>query len=168
MFNLFIVLIITFIIALILIYLISAHDRRMKDNENAKLYSNTVDSHTLNYDFRQFTKICMDICDNLKLDVQEVYQSEGNEIIAKAVSQDPITAVQFLIVGYFLHPQALLESGKIMEISDQIISERISKGIIITSGKIDDTVKLLPELAPITFLDGSKVKELIEKYKINF
>lgn len=168
MFNLFIVLVFTFAVALFLIYLISSHDRKLREREENQRNSNTSESYTLKFDFRQFTKICMDICENLKLDVQEVYQSQDNEIIVKAVSQDPVIAVQFLIIGFYLHPQALLEAPKIMEISDQIVSERISKGIIMTTGHIDDAVKLIPELAPISFIDGRQLKELMEKYKINY
>jgi len=110
----------------------------------------------------------MDICENLKLEVEDVTQVDNDEIVVRAITQDPITKVQFLVVGFHLHHSDTIENNKIMEISDQIVSERLSKAIIMTTGKIDPSVKNLPELAPMEFIDGEKLKELITKYNINY
>jgi len=167
MLNLFIVLIITFIVALILIYLISSHDRKLKKRLEAERDSQEPEDEE-RMDFRQFTKVCMDICENLKLEIDDVNQLENDELIVRASSSDPITKVQFLIVCYYLHREDTLDNNKVMEISDQIVSERLSKGIIMTTGRIDDTVKNMPEQAPMEFIDGFKLNELIEKYNVNF
>jgi len=167
MFNIFIVLILTFAVAIILIYLISSHDRKLKKRkEAARLEEPDDGSPTI--DFRQFSKICMDICENLKLEIDDVNQLENDELIVRATTADPITQVQFLIVCYYLHKDDTLDNNKIMEISDQIVSERLSKGIIMTTGRIDEAAKNLPEQAPMEFIDGFKLQELIEKYKINY
>jgi len=166
MFNIFIVIIVTFAIALFLIYLISSHDRKLKKRKEAARTEQEGDETAM--DFRQFTKICMDICENLKLEIDDVNQLENDELIVRATSSDPITKVQFLIVCYYLHKDDTLDNNKVMEISDQIVSERLSKGIIMTTGRIDNAVKNMPEQAPMVFIDGFKLNELIEKYKINY
>jgi len=167
MFNLFIVLIFTFIVAILLIYLISSHDRKLKKRREAARTDEEDDGEPT-MDFRQFSKVCMDILENLKLEIDDVNQLENDELIVRATSADPITRVQFLVVCYYLHKDDTLDNNKIMEISDQIVSERLSKGIIMTTGRIDDTGKNLPEQAPMEFIDGFKLKELIEKYKVNY
>lgn len=168
MFNLFIVLILTFVVALILIFFISSHDRKLKKKQEQLLISNELEEEESPLDFRQFSKVCMDICENLKLEIDDVTQLENDEIVVRAHSSNPITNVSFLVVCFHLHKKQTLDNSKVMEISDQIISERLSKGIIMTTGLIDPAVKNLPELAPMEFIDGNKLKELIEEYKINY
>jgi len=166
-FNLFIVLIFTFAVALVCIYLISAHDRRLKKKQQQDRHGQPEEDQQA-LDYRQFSKVCMDICEHLKLEVEDVTQMDNDEIIIRATTLNPITKVEFLVIGFHLHHNDTVENNKVMEISDQIVSERLSKGIIMTTGKIDPTIKNLPELAPMEFIDGTKLKELIQEYKINY
>ncbi len=165
MFNLFIVLMGTFALALVLIYFISSHDRRLK----AKLkLVNTASEQNQPHkmDYRQFTKTCMDICEGLKLEIQSVAQASNDEVIIHASTRDPITRVHLLIVGFHLLADEVLETSRITEISEQIISERISKGIIMTTGKIDKSITTMPELAPLELVDGTDLKRLVKEYSL--
>lgn len=165
MFNLVVVLIGTFFLALILIYFISAHDRRFRLEKQKKLKEIESQQGTKT-DFREFSKSCMDLCEGLKLDIESVSQSGNDEIIINAISRTPVTRVRFLIVGIHLISQEPLESNRIMEISEQIISERYSKGIIITTGIIDKSILSTPELAPIELIDGEEFIKLQKEYSL--
>lgn len=168
MFNLFVVLILTFIFGLVLIYFISSHDRKLRLEQLKERGSKSSADNEIPIDFRQFTKICTDILENLKLEVQDVQQVDGTEVIMKATTSDPITQVEYLVVCFYLHGDDSVGTYQVQAISDQIISERLSKGIIITSGQIDPAVFALPELASMTFIDGTKMMALIKEYKINY
>lgn len=165
MFNLFIVLIGTFALALFLIYFISAHDRKYQNHQLARKNAETG-TPGKEFEFREFSKKCMDLCNGLKLDVESVVQSEDNEVVIQASSRTPVTRVNFLIVGFHLNQNEILENHRITEISEQIISERFSKGIIITTGKIDTTILTMPELAPLELIDGDEFKKLLKEYSL--
>lgn len=165
MFNLVIVLMGTFIVAGILIYFISAHDRRTKLKAEAKARDEGLSTPFL--DWREFSKVCMDLCDALKLDIADVSQPSAGEIALRAASRHPITRVEYLVAGFWLSRDALLDNGRIMELSDQIVSERISKGIVVTTGRIDrESALRLPELAPIEFIDGERLAEMMKNKEI--
>lgn len=167
MFNLVVVLFLTFAMAAVLIYFISAHDRRHKKKMDAlAALQDGPEVRTL--DFRQFSKICMDLCEHLKLEVTDVAQPMASEIAIRAVSDHPVTRVEYLVSAFHLPRTAVLEIPKILELSDQIVSERVSKAIVITTGRIDPQVRTLPELAPMEFIDGQRLMGMMEEYKINY
>lgn len=162
--TIFAFLVFSFFVSLILIYFISKHDQKIKNlQKKANITDTNHLDHNLEQEFREFTKFCVDLCEYLKLEVQDLSQSGKNEVSILALSSNPITQVQYLIVGFHLNENEVLDNNKVMEISDQIVSERISKGIIITTGSINSASKNLPELAPIEFIDGNKIKELKTK-----
>lgn len=165
MFNLFVVLVGTFAVALVLVYFISAHDKGIKKNELAKMRT-SEDTYSHKMDYRQFTKTCMDICEGLKLEVQDVTQSSNDEVIIHATTREQITRVHLLIVGFHLLHDETLDNQRIMEISEQIVSERLSKGIIMTTGKIDKSIASTPELAPMELVDGADLQRLARQYSL--
>lgn len=165
MFNLVVVLIGTFFLAAILIYFISKHDKKMRDAEALRSANESSSSPALN--FRSFMTICQDLCDSLKLDISEITQPSGGEFSIRAFSRNPITRVEFLLAGFHLPQKTMLETGRIMEISDQVVSERISKAIIVTTGMIDRQAALsLPELAPMEFIDGTELARMMRDKEI--
>lgn len=165
MFNLIIVLCLAFTVSLFLIYFIAAHDRRLAKKN--LLYQSNEPAPEFT-DFRAFTKACIDLCNGLKLEVTDITTPSVGEVSLRAASSSPITKVEFLICGFLLPTSTVLENHKIMEISDHVVSERISKAIIITTGLFDPQVKNLPELAPMEFVDGKKFSELLKKYSMSF
>lgn len=165
MFNLLIAIVVAIGIAFILIYFISAHDHKM--NQKNKSAADADGYTEAPYNFKQFSEICEKLCSALNLSIDETKYLQDNEIIFRATHKDPIIDVQFLVVALYLAPDKTASTNKIMEISDQIISERLSKAIIITSGKIDMSVKLRPELAPMTLIDFDKLNLLMEEHGIS-
>jgi len=162
MINLFIVLVGTFAIAFLLIFFIAKHDKKIQKKEIQN------EDDTDQWEFREFTKMCIDICEGLKLDVTDVNQIENEEIAIRAESKAAITKVQYLIVGFFINKSQFVDTGKIMEISDQIVSERLSKGIIMTSGQIDQSIRRTPELAPLELIDRNQLQQLAKEYKMSY
>lgn len=161
MFNLVIVLIATFGFALVLIYFIAAHDRSMKKRNDLTTASQTGDQELP--DFRLFVKFCTDLCEYLKLEIREITHPIDNEVVITAQNTNPITRVEYLVVGFLARSDQEIERVRITEVSEQIVSERLSKGILITTGLFPDAVKNLPELAPLEFIDGKKIAELKSK-----
>lgn len=157
MFNLVIVLMATFVLAFVLIYFIASHDRKLKiklDREHP------ADPSDVELDFRRFTQFCMELCEYLKLEVTDLTRPQNDEVVIRAANVNPITRVEYLIVGFYVAPHVEIAPTKIMEVSDQIVSERISKGILITPGFFPESAKRLPEIAPMEFIDGTKMTEM--------
>lgn len=160
MINLFYVLVFVFALSFVLIYFIASHDRRMKMRDLAR---HKNDPSGVTPDFRLFTKFCTDLCEYLKLEITDITRPEDDELVIRAQSANPITRVDYILVAFFTPRHLEVEVTKIMEVSDQIVSERLSKGIIVTTGQIPESVKSLPELAPMEFIDGARVEELKKK-----
>jgi hypothetical protein len=165
MMNLVVVLLGTFALAAVLIYFIAKHDRttRLRTEAHAK----AMGTEPALPDFREFSKVCMDLCESLKLEISDVSQPAGGEVAIRAASINPITRVEYLIAGFLLPRHSVLETSRVMELSDQIVSERLSKGIIVTTGRVDREAALrLPELAPIEFIDGGKLEQMLHDKEI--
>lgn len=159
MFNLVVVLVFTFILALVLVYFISAHDKKYK-NQSETSKSSTTD---IANDFKLFAKFAVDLCEYLKLEVKDFSQHPPYELSIRAENVNPITRVEYLVLGIFTTNTEAIDSTTLTAFSDQIVSERISKGIFITPATISEHLKNLPELAPIDFVDGAKFVELKNK-----
>lgn len=158
MLNLFVVLIFTFVIAGVLIYFISSHDLARK--KRAASAGPARSAASVDADFRSFTKFVSDLCEYLKLEVSEMTRPEEHEIAIRAANVNPITRVEYLVVGFFVPEGQEVERVKITEVSDQIVSERMSKAILVTPGTFPEEAKNLPELAPMEFIDGVKMAEI--------
>jgi hypothetical protein len=158
MFNLFVVLFATFVIAFVLIFFIARHDLARKKRSSSSLRDGSAP--VTDADFRLFTKFLSDLCEYLKLEVVEMTRPEEFEIVIRAVNANPITRVEYLVVGFYAPESQEIERVKITEVSEQIVSERISKGILVTPGSFPAEVKNLPELAPLEFIDGVKMAEI--------
>ena len=170
MFNLVIVLMGTFTLALILIYFIAAHDRRRDKIETAHAKeTDTTSAGKPLMDFREFSRTCQDILEGLKLEITEISTPSGDEVVIRATSINPITRVDYLAVGFYLPKSATVETARIVEVSDQIVSERISKGLIMTTGKIDRaSIIAQPELATLELIDGERLTVLQKEYSFKF
>lgn len=170
MFNLVIVLMGTFALSLVLIYFIAAHDRKRDKIESARAKSMDTDlTGKPLMDFREFSRACQDILEGLKLEINEISNPSGDEIVIRAASINPITRVDYLAVGFYLPKSATLETARIIEVSDQIVSERLGKGLIMTTGKIDKAAIIAqPELAALELIDGERLLVLQKEYSFKF
>lgn len=156
--NLVVVLGFAFAVAFFLMFLIARHDQSRKLSAVAKPHAGAIPA--VPEDFRHFTKFCTDLCEYLKLEITEITRPEDDEVVIRAVSANPITRVEYLLVGFHVPPETEIAVGKVMEVSDQIVAERISKGILVTPGRFPEAVRGLPELAPMEFIDGQRMGEL--------
>ncbi len=159
MFNLVVVMFFTFVVAFVLVYFISAHDRKLK----AQALVNPPSALDQQNNFKVFAKFCVELCEYLKLEVTDFSQHPPHELTIRAVNVNPITRVEYLVMGLFLTGDDTLDVTTLSNFSDQIVSERISKGILITPATVSEHLKNLPELAPIDFVDGQKFLDLQKK-----
>ena len=160
MFNLVIVLFVTFAFALFLVYFIAKHDRKMAMADKIKLNPETQNPE---HQRKLFFRFCADLTEYLKLETLDFQQLGANQITIRAEGKNEITRVDYLVVGFFCDAHETVSTSQIMEISDQMVSERIAKGILITSGQFDPAIKSYPELANIEFIAQDRVLELKEK-----
>ncbi len=163
MLNLVIVLALTFLIALVLIYFISLHDKK-----RSQVLVQKAEDKSDEPDLRTFMKQALGLCENLKLTVDSYMIHSSTEFSAIVSTQNPVTKVKMMVVGILNPPDHFVDNLKIMNISDEIISERLSKGIIITTGVFDPLITRAPELAPIEFIDGKRFKDLLKEYQFLF
>jgi hypothetical protein len=159
--NLLVALGMAFIVSFFLIFLIARHDREHKRRFASRPGLTAVNA--VPADFRLFTKFCTDLCEYLKLEISEISRPADDEIVIRAANANPITRVEYLLVAFHTAPGAEIPVTKVMEISDQIVSERISKGILVSPGHFAESVKGLPEVAPMEFIDGARMAELRKK-----
>ena len=76
----------------------------------------------------------------------------------------PITGGQFLIHCLYSDKDAVIGSAEIIEFSNMIVQERLSKGIFITTGRFTGDIPAIGELAPMEFIDGEALRRLVNKY----
>lgn len=114
---------------------------------------------------RQFEKVCLALLDEMRLVVEESDPGE-NKIDIRARNPAPIVGGELLIHCLYLSPQAVVGPERILELSNRIVSERVSKGIFITTGRFTPELSVLGELAPIEFIDGERLQQLVSQYRI--
>ncbi len=164
MLNLMIVILFTFFVALILIYFISSHDRKRAIKASKLAIMNDGNTET-QMDFKEFQKVCMNICEGLKLEITDVSAASASEFNIRAISQNPITQVEYLIAGFHIPRTSELEVQRVIEMSDQVVAERISKGIVMTTGRINvAALRAIPELANLEYVDGQRLMQLSKEY----
>jgi Restriction endonuclease len=119
-----------------------------------------------NLDIDQFFAICRELLEKMGLKVEETYRTEDNEI--EVYAENPAPMVGGPIVAYLmLYPRgAQVTSMDVMNFASDIVGERKSKGILITTGFFTPDVPYLPELPPIEFIDGKRLYELMQRYQI--
>lgn len=115
--------------------------------------------------FIQFQKACREWADSIKLEILEEETGE-NSITLLGQNKTPYVGGTFLVRGIYLEPTAILSPSQILEVSNMVVQERISKAILITTGEITPELPTIGELAPMEFIDGKKLAELIKKLQI--
>ena len=117
-------------------------------------------------DFGNFERICTGILENLKLDILERQDEGEGEFSLLVRNPAPIVGGKLLVHGLMIPENEEIKSPRVMELSDNIVSGRLTKGIFMTTGRFAPEVAHLPELAPMEFIDGEMLKSLTDKYKI--
>lgn len=143
-----------------LIFLLATAEKKQKQRNQS---SNLVKETPL-FSMEHFQKACILIVEGMKLDVEEADPFGDPIFEMRAKDPRPFTGGKFLIHCLYLAPDESISEAEILEVSKTIIQERLSKGIVITTGKITDQLAAISELAPLDFIDGKKFEELAQKY----
>ncbi len=160
--NLLIVILLTFIVSFLLIYLIQKTSKRPGTAEEKIVIAPQLQN--LNID--QFFSICCQLLEKMGLNILSSYRTEPNEIDIYAENPTPIVGGPF-VATCILYPEgAQVTSADVINFASALIGERKGKGIIITTGFFAADVSHLPELPPMELIDGKKLAELMEHYGI--
>ena len=137
-----------------LIFLLALSDRKKKQTSEVPL------------DFTQteFEKLCVQVIEGMKLDIEEASRSDSTQVDIIAVNSVPIIGGKLLVHCLYEKPEQVIGTAEILELSNRVISERLSKGIFITTASFTDEIPGISELAPLEFIDGKAFRKLIEKY----
>lgn len=111
--------------------------------------------------------VCLALVDEMKLQMIEAEKKE-NGIDLLAENPAPIIGGKYLFRGILLKKGETVPLPQIVEFSDTVTQERISKGVLVTTGQLPPEVSRLTELAPMELIDGERLKQLMEKYQIPF
>src|SRR3989338_8236598 len=74
----------------------------------------------------QFQKICLALAEEMKL-IVESYEATESGIDIRAKNKTPFTGGDFLVHGFYEPAGGLISQPQVVEFSDMIVQERISK-----------------------------------------
>lgn len=141
----------------LLITLLAIADKKQKQSQIF-----TTEKKSLNQE--QFEKASIQILEAMKLDLEEFHRNADNQLDIIAKNPSPVVGGTFLVQCFFVPENFLIEAPKILELSNMIIQDRLSKGIFITTGQFTPDLASISELAPIEFIDGEKFRSLVKEH----
>ncbi|QQR80299.1 MAG: restriction endonuclease [Deltaproteobacteria bacterium] len=106
----------------------------------------------------------MQILETMKLDLEEFHRTADNQLDIMAKNPAPFTGGEYLIQCLYVPSDYVVDAAKILELSNSIIQDRLSKGIFITTGKFTPDLSTISELAPIEFIDGEQFRNLVKEH----
>ncbi len=160
--NLLIVVVMTIIVGFLLIFLIQ---KTSKPRETAE-EKIPIDPQLQSLNLDQFFALCCELLEKMGLKVVESFRTEDNQIDIYLENPAPIVGGP-LTAHLILYPQGALVTGPdVQNFATDIVGERRSKGLIITTGFFAPEVATLPELPPMEFIDGKRLAELIKAYNV--
>jgi restriction endonuclease Mrr len=110
----------------------------------------------------QFDKACVEIIERMKLDIEEIQRTEDDNLDIRARNPAPVVGGEFFVRCVYLSEQdGRIQSAEILEMSNVIVQDRLSKGIFMTNGRFADDIPTLSELAPIEFIDGTRLAAMM-------
>lgn len=117
-------------------------------------------------DFARFERVCSNLLLELKLEIDEIHRDGDNGLSMQARNPTPITGGPILVQCAYLPKNQVVQNQEILELSNAIIQERASKGIFITTGTFTSELAGISELAPIEFIDGKRLADLVNQYHL--
>lgn len=144
-------------VGFLLITLLAIADKKQKQSQQS-----TGESKSLNQE--QFEKASMQILEAMKLDLEEFHRNGDNQLDIIAKNPSPVVGGTFLVQCLFVPDHFIVDAPKILELSNTIIQDRLSKGIFITTGQFTPELTSISELAPIEFIDGQKFRSLVKEH----
>ena len=116
----------------------------------------------------QFEKACVMVLEGMKLEIEEVTQSPGAQTDIIARNPTPFTGGSYLVRCLFVDREEVVGVNPILELSNMVLQERLSKGIFMTTGRFTTEIPTIGELAPMEFIDGPTFLSLVEKYRPDY
>ena len=113
----------------------------------------------------EFEKSCIHLIEHMKMDIDSVERTEdGLDMMVR--NPTPFTGGSFIVhCQYLENPAEVIPASEIIELSNLVIQERLSKGIFMTTGQFTSDIPGIGELAPMEFIDGKSLTLLLEKYR---
>lgn len=112
----------------------------------------------------RFEKACVLIVEGMKLEISEINRSGEDRLDILARNPTPFTGGDFLVHCLYREAPEVIRPAEIIEFSNMVLQERLSKGIFITTGRFTDEIPTIGELAPMEFIDGPAFQKLLGKY----
>jgi restriction endonuclease Mrr len=136
-----------------LIFLLALSDRHAKKK-------NPVSTEP-DFTRTEFEKFCVEVIERMKLSIGDIQRTEDDNLDIRAMNPAPVIGGEFFIRCVYLEPGRLIESAEVLEMSNVIVQDRLSKGIFMTNERFSDDISTLGELAPIEFIDGERLKSMM-------
>lgn len=108
--------------------------------------------------FSQFEQTCYRLMDEMKLQIEEAEKS-GPCIDLLVRNPAPIVGGLLLVRCLYLEPDGVVTAAQILELSNLVVQERVTKGVFLTTGRFTPDRATLTELAPIEFIDGEALRK---------
>ncbi|MBI1908788.1 MAG: restriction endonuclease [Deltaproteobacteria bacterium] len=118
------------------------------------------------YTPKQFAKLCLQLVEQMKLEVGEISQGSERQTDIYAKNNTPFTGGRYIIHCLYLDPNGVVPSPEIIEFSNLVLQERASKGLFITTGTFTSDLSAIGELAPLEFLDGARFQSLVREHRL--
>ena len=158
--GIFFVIGMAFVVGFLLIFAISLSGQKRFDGIG------TIDAQQLP-NFERFGRIVRDMAESMKLEIDRIESHPDEQSLdIYAHTPTPITGAHYLIHAVLAPPAQVIPAAEIVELSNVIIQDRLSKGIFMTTGRFTEDLSAISELAPMEFVDGAKFEELAQQYKI--
>lgn len=136
----------------------------LSEKKKIKKADGASENGDLGLSAEHFQKACLLVVEGMKLDIEEINATSEDKVDIMAKDPRPITGGQFLIHCLYRPRGETILSPEIIELSNMVLQERVSKGIFITTGRFTEEILSIGELAPIEFIDGNTLQGLIAKY----
>ncbi len=141
-----------------LIFLLALSDRRRKDKG--------VVANEPSLTQIQFEKACVAILEGMKLEIESIERTDENTLEIKAKNPTPFVGGNFFVYSVYLPPNEVVTSAEILEVSNMVIQDRLSKAILMTNTRFTEDLPAISELAPMEFIDEKRLTELMSQYRI--
>ena len=143
-------------IGFLLIFLLALSDKKRRMTEGTPRDRNLTAA--------QFEKACVLVVEGMKLEIEEINRASPDRLDMIARNPTPITGGQFLIHCLYVDPKQVIPATQIIELSNMVLQERLSKGIFMTTGRFTGEIPTIGELAPLEYIDGPAFQKLLAKY----
>lgn len=117
--------------------------------------------------FERFVHVCRNILEAHKLEILEVSPNvDEMSVDIYCEFSKPLVGGRFLAHCTLRDHSDVVSGGDIVELSNAIIQDRLSKGIFVTTGRFTAELATISELAPMEFIDGEELERLCKAHKI--